>query len=66
MLIAYFGKESPAKAAGVLIGDQLIGIDNKKFTYFDEFQKYLFENKEHPVVLNLLRKGENLNIPVTT
>jgi regulator of sigma E protease len=63
-VIANFGKESPGKTAGVLIGDELKGIDDLKFTYFDEFQKYLFENKEHQLVLNLLRKGENINIPV--
>ena len=64
-VIESFGKKSAARTAGVLINDQLIGIDDKKFTYYDEFQKYLFDNKEHPVILNLLRKGENLNISVT-
>jgi regulator of sigma E protease len=60
-----FGKKSPAKTAGVLPKDQLIGLDNKKFDYYDEFQKYLSDNKGHPVALNLLRNGENLNITVT-
>src|SRR5450759_1992057 len=64
-VIASFGKESPGKDAGVLLGDELIGIDDKRFLYFDEFQKYLFDSKDRPVVLNLLRKGENLNITVT-
>ena len=27
-------KESPAKAAGVLIGDELIGLDGNRFTLF--------------------------------
>src|SRR5665647_558497 len=44
-VIESFGKKSPAKTAGALINDQLIGLDDKKFTYYDEFQKYLFENK---------------------
>ena len=64
-VIESFGKKSSARTAGVLINDQLIGIDDKKFTYYDEFQKYIFDNKEHPVSLNILRKGENLNISVT-
>jgi regulator of sigma E protease len=64
-VISSFAKESPGKAAGVSIGDELIGLDDKKFLFFDEFQKYLFENKERLVVLNLLRKGENINISVT-
>ena len=53
-VIESFGKKSPAKTAGVLLNDQITGIDDKKFTYYDEFQKYLFDNKEHPVILNLL------------
>jgi regulator of sigma E protease len=64
-VIASFEKESPGKAAGVLLGDELIGLDDKRFLYFDEFKKYLFENKDSLLVLNLLRKGENLNIAVT-
>jgi len=63
-VVAGFGKKSPAKTAGVLSDDQLIGLDDKKFDYYDEFQKYLFDNKEHTIILNLVRKGENLNISV--
>jgi len=63
-VVTSFGKESPGKAAGVLIGDELVGLDSIRFTYFDEFQNYLQENKEDNIVLNLLRKGENISIPV--
>ena len=65
-VIENFGKKSPAKTAGVLLNDQIVGIDDKMFTYYDEFQKYLAENKDHPVTLNLLRKGEKLNISLKT
>ncbi|MEI6049664.1 MAG: RIP metalloprotease RseP [Bacteroidota bacterium] len=64
-VVGSYGKDSPGKEAGVLTGDELIGVDDKKFIYFDEFKKYLFENKEHPLVLNLLREGKTLNISVT-
>jgi regulator of sigma E protease len=64
-VVGSYSKESPGKAAGVLPGDQLIGLDDKRFIYYDEFRKYIFENKDRPLVLNILRKGENLNIPVT-
>jgi regulator of sigma E protease len=63
-VVATFGKESPGKIAGVHLGDEVVGLDNNKFSYFDEFQKYVAENKEHSVVLNLLRKGDTINIPV--
>jgi len=64
-VITTFEKESASKAAGVLAGDELLGLDSLRFQYFDQFKKYLSENKNHPVVLNLLRKGEKINIPVT-
>jgi regulator of sigma E protease len=64
-VVTSYGKESPGKSAGVILGDELIGLDSIKFTYYDEFQKYLQANKERQVVLNLLRKGDVVNIPVT-
>lgn len=65
-VVTKFAKKSPGKIAGVLIGDEIIGLDNDKFIYHDEFQKYLFENKGRPIVLNMVRNRENLNINVTT
>jgi regulator of sigma E protease len=59
-----FSKDSPAKTAGVLAGDELIGIDSIRFTYYDEFQKFLSANVGKPVVLNLLRRGENVSLEV--
>jgi len=64
-VVESFAKESPGKDAGVALDDELIGLDDKKFTYFDEFKTYLFENKDHPVVLNLLHKGDTLTTTVT-
>jgi regulator of sigma E protease len=63
-VIESVGKNTPAKTAGVLPKDQLTGIDDIKFTYYDEFQKYLYKHKQQPVVLNLVRNGENQNISV--
>jgi regulator of sigma E protease len=61
-VISIFVKGSHAKASGVLLGDQLVGLNDKQFTYFDEFQRYLYENRDQPVVLNLIRKGDILSI----
>lgn len=63
-IVTSYYKESPGKEAGVIIGDELIGLDSLKFTYYDEFQKYLVENKNRMVVLNILRNGESVNISV--
>jgi regulator of sigma E protease len=63
-IIKSFGKESPSKEAGILAEDVLIGVDSLKFTFYDEFQKYLSDNKEKVLILNVLRKGEPVNIAV--
>jgi regulator of sigma E protease len=64
MLIKTYDKESPAKSAGVLLGDELIGLDSIRFAYADEFQNYLIENKSRPIVLNLQRNGKEENVSV--
>lgn len=64
-VISTFAKESPARAAGVLENDELTGIDNVKFEWFDEFQQYIAANKNKPMVMNLLRNGEPVDITVT-
>lgn len=62
--IATFGKESPARTAGVKEGDELIAVDSINFTYFDEFQRYLKENRNRTLLLTLKRENEEINIPV--
>ena len=57
-----FMKDSPAKNAGAKIGDKIIGIDGIKFTYNDEYTKYLSDNKNKTLTLNLVRKGDSLNL----
>lgn len=63
-IVSSFAKESPGKNAGLLEGDELIAIDGLKFSWYDEFQKYLTGNKSRSIVLNILRKEESIDIPV--
>ena len=57
-IVATLEKNLPAKTAGVHISDQVIGIDDKKFNYFDEFQKYVQKTRTIPGNLNIFRKGD--------
>jgi len=50
--------------AGLLIGDELMGIDGNNFTWFDEFQKYISDNRTRSIVVNILRNGKQIDIPV--
>jgi regulator of sigma E protease len=63
-IIKSFGKNSPSKVAGVALNDELVGIDSLRFTYFDEFQKYLSDNKTKALNLNIRRNGQLQNIIV--
>ena len=60
-----FAKESPAQEAGLLKGDVIIGLDDLTFEYYDEYQAYLAKNATKPVVVNVIRAGENENITVS-
>lgn len=64
-VISFIEKEAPARIAGVLTGDEIKGINDSAFVYFDEFQGYLAANKEHPITLNLIRNGQPMNLEVT-
>lgn len=64
-VVVKYAKDSPAEAAGVRVGDEITGIDSASFEYYDQFQRYLQENRNKTVVLNILRQDEKLKIPVT-
>lgn len=63
-IVASYGKESPGKAEGVILGDELIGLDGQRFKWFDEFQQYQRANRTDTLTLNLLRNGDTINIKV--
>lgn len=65
-IINRFSKDSPAKAAGMQAGDQITGVDSIAFDWYDEFQQYMSQNKSKEVILNILRDGNNINLPVKT
>jgi regulator of sigma E protease len=65
-VITGFGKESPGKEAGLQQGDEVTGLNGIKFEFYDEFQKYLAENKSKEVIVNVLRDGKEISIPVVT
>ena len=63
-VISGFIKKSPGKVAGLLVGDELLGLDGNKFEWFDEFQKYLSDNRTRSIIVNILRKGQQVDLPV--
>lgn len=63
-VIEDFGEVSPAKAAGIMKGDQLIGINDLSITYFDEFRAEIQKRKNQSVEIIVMRNKQEMSIPV--
>lgn len=50
--------DKPAAKAGLLKGDKIIGVNNTKITYFDEFKTLLNQNKNKTIELNIERNNQ--------
>lgn len=57
-----FGNNSPAKEAGILKGDQILGMDSIKYEYDDQFKSALRDNIGKMVTFNILRDNKEMNI----
>ncbi|HRG58506.1 MAG TPA: RIP metalloprotease RseP [Bacteroidia bacterium] len=63
-VIQEFGEASPAKLAGILVGDKLVGINDTKMEYFDEFRAEIQKHKNQTVNVKVIRNGNELSLPV--
>jgi len=63
--IARIPKHSPAKEAGLEVGDQIIGINDQKFEYNDQFKTSLKENIGKQVSLLVVRNQQEMTFPMT-
>lgn len=59
-VIAGFSAESAAKAAGVLEGDRVIGINDLEVLYFDQFREKIPEYRNQDISLKVLRQADTL------
>lgn len=53
--ITAFGKNSPARDAGLELHDEIISVDSMKFTYYDEFVDKLALSRDTDVTVEILR-----------
>ena len=61
-----YQKVSPAREAGIMIGDRLVGIDGKQFKFNDQYVHYLADQKSREITANLLRGNDSLSIDLKT
>ena len=64
LIVVGFMKESPAKNAGLKMGDEILGLNNENYKYYDQFKKQLDESIGENVSLQVKRNSNNLEIPV--
>ena len=62
--IVGFGKESPARDAGLEIGDEIMTINGSGFQYYDQFTDTLTASKEKTISLLIKRKGVEKTVSV--
>lgn len=63
--IAKFAKHSPAKDAGLLVGDRIIGMDSIRYDYNDQFRTALRQNIGKAINLQVMRGDKELNVTMT-
>ena len=59
-----FGKESPARDAGLQIGDEILNINGSTFTYYDQFTDTLAHSKGKSISVLLKRGSTEQTVPV--
>ncbi len=65
-VVSEIAGESPAAAAGIAVGDEIIALDGNPFMWYDEFQSYLTSHRAMPVTVSIRRGEEMQDITVTT
>ncbi len=63
-VVSAFSDTSPAKQAGLQIGDQIIAIDGQRAETWQDLQLVVFGKAKQRVTLTVIRDGKNLDIPV--
>ncbi len=57
-------KDSPGEAAGLEAGDKITGLNGEEFTYFDEWDNAMKNRTENSIVLNVVRDGQPMEVPL--
>lgn len=59
-----FAKESPAKQAGLLKGDQIVAIGGEHFKFHDQFSQMVKTHAGDTLNFSIDRNGTNLELPI--
>lgn len=59
-----FAEDGPAQKAGVQLGDEFLGINGERFEFHDVYKSFIQNHAGKEVLIDILRDGEELQIPV--
>ncbi len=65
-VVSGYLKESPAKEAGILVGDQVVGINGEETEFFDQFVTRLKDHNSQQIDIAVIRDGERIDYTLTT
>ena len=63
--IGFVADSSVAKEAGILIGDEIVSINGKRISFWDELRPEIISLSSHDVALGILRDGQKKTIELT-
>ncbi|MDI6600401.1 MAG: trypsin-like peptidase domain-containing protein [Thermoanaerobacteraceae bacterium] len=65
LYVAQVQPGGPAEAAGIMPGDVITTVDNKKVTKLDELQQIIYQHKVgDTITVTIVRNGKNMNLKV--
>lgn len=65
-IVAEFTEDSPARAAGIELGDTIIAVDSAPMADFDDIKAAVAIHPDERLIFTVERDGERIDIPVRT
>ncbi|HWR74441.1 MAG TPA: RIP metalloprotease RseP, partial [Bacteroidales bacterium] len=64
-VVTEFSDDSPARKAGLSVGDEIVALDNIEFAWYDEFQGYLASHRGTPLTVTVRRDSALVDFTVS-
>ncbi len=64
-VVQSFAEQSPARDAGLLVGDTILGVNGNLLIFFPDIREDIQKYKGQQVAINIKRGTDSLDIPVT-
>lgn len=65
-IVAGFAEKSPAREAGIKIGDRIIEVNGIPMPSYPDLQRYIWVRPKESMIISVVRGEEKLKFPITT